>query len=82
MKEIHLSVNKNIASIGPGNTWFDVYSALEPEGLTVVGGRVAAIGVGGLTLGGKGPKSGLRTLTELSNRWNIILLRELRLGLR
>jgi FAD/FMN-containing dehydrogenase len=57
INEVSLSVNKDIASIGPGNTWFDVYSALEPEDLTVIGGRVAAIGVGGLTLGGKAPKS-------------------------
>jgi FAD/FMN-containing dehydrogenase len=51
--DVVLSSEKNIASVGPGNTWFDVYKALEPENLTVIGGRVAAIGVGGLTLGGK-----------------------------
>ena len=38
--------------MGPGNTWYDVYSKLDPIGLSVIGGRVAAIGVGGLTLGG------------------------------
>lgn len=32
---------------------FDVYSRLDQYQLSVVGGRVAAIGVGGLTLGGK-----------------------------
>ncbi|KAK9427673.1 hypothetical protein V1505DRAFT_21194 [Lipomyces doorenjongii] len=52
LNSISLSENKSVASIGPGNTWFDVYSALEQEELTVIGGRVAAIGVGGLTLGG------------------------------
>ena len=57
IKEVTLSSDKNIASVGPGNTWFDVYKALEPESLTVIGGRVAAIGVGGLTLGGKEPES-------------------------
>lgn len=57
MNEVSLSLNKNTASISLGNTWFDVCSALEPEDLTVIGGRVAAIGVDGLTLGGKGPKS-------------------------
>lgn len=52
MKNIALSEDKSIAAIEPGNTWYDVYSALEPENLAVVGGRVSAIGVGGLTLGG------------------------------
>lgn len=52
LNEITLSSNRSIASIGPGNTWYDVYSGLEDYNLTVIGGRVAAIGVGGLTLGG------------------------------
>ncbi|ODQ70330.1 hypothetical protein LIPSTDRAFT_35416, partial [Lipomyces starkeyi NRRL Y-11557] len=52
LNAISLSENNSVASIGPGNTWFNVYSALEPEELTVIGGRVADIGVGGLTLGG------------------------------
>ncbi|KAI9762018.1 MAG: hypothetical protein M4579_000654 [Chaenotheca gracillima] len=38
--------------IAAGNTWGDVYSYLDPQGVAVVGGRVSAIGVGGLTLGG------------------------------
>ncbi|KAI2486872.1 FAD binding domain containing protein [Pyrenophora tritici-repentis] len=38
--------------IGAGNRWIDVYQALEKEGLAVVGGRNAAVGVSGLTLGG------------------------------
>jgi len=47
-------VNKNQTqtSLGPGNRWKDVYSHLDPLGLSVIGGRVADIGVGGLTLGG------------------------------
>jgi hypothetical protein len=52
MKAITLSPDKKVASIEPGNTWYDVYTDLEAQGLTVIGGRVAAIGVGGLTLGG------------------------------
>ncbi|KAJ4346461.1 uncharacterized protein N0V89_010390 [Didymosphaeria variabile] len=52
MKNIKLSEDKRIASIEPGNTWFDAYHALESDNLAVIGGRVAAIGVGGLTLGG------------------------------
>lgn len=39
-------------SVGPGNVWVQVYSALEPYGLAAIGGRVSTIGVGGLTTGG------------------------------
>ena len=38
--------------IGPGLIWDDVYAALEPHGVNVVGGRMSGIGVAGLTLGG------------------------------
>ncbi|OTA93645.1 hypothetical protein M434DRAFT_385437 [Hypoxylon sp. CO27-5] len=47
-----LSDDKKTANIGPGNRWQDVYEALVPQGLTVVGGRVGLVGVGGLVLGG------------------------------
>lgn len=49
---ITLNSDRSIASVGPGNTWTDVYSALAPYGLAVIGGRVSEIGVGGLTTGG------------------------------
>jgi hypothetical protein len=52
MKQIALSDDKKTVSVQPGNTWYGVYTALEPQNLSVVGGRVSAIGVGGLTLGG------------------------------
>ncbi|KAI7675103.1 hypothetical protein KC318_g1162 [Hortaea werneckii] len=52
MNEVKLSEDESVAKVGPGNTWYDVYTALEDRNLTVVGGRVADIGVGGLTLGG------------------------------
>ncbi|KAH7334932.1 hypothetical protein B0J17DRAFT_577084 [Rhizoctonia solani] len=35
-----------------GTVWDDVYAALEPHGVNVVGGRVTGVGVGGFTLGG------------------------------
>ena len=52
MKSVKLSEDKKIAAVQPGNTWFDVLTALSTTGVTVVGGRVGDIGVGGLTLGG------------------------------
>ncbi|KAG0695061.1 hypothetical protein DFH29DRAFT_814582 [Suillus ampliporus] len=39
-------------TIGAGLIWDDVYAALEPYGVNVVGGRVSGVGVAGFTLGG------------------------------
>lgn len=52
MKQISISADGTQTSYGAGNRWIDVYSEIEKQGLAVVGGRVADIGVGGLTLGG------------------------------
>lgn len=52
LKEVDISPSGDIVLIGTGNTWYDVYTALEPLNRTVVGGRVASVGVGGLVLGG------------------------------
>lgn len=38
--------------IGAGLTWDQVYAALEPTGVNVIGGRIPGVGVAGLTLGG------------------------------
>ncbi|KAJ7107008.1 FAD-binding domain-containing protein [Mycena epipterygia] len=40
------------ATIGTGLIWDDVYEALAPHGVNVVGGRVTGVGVAGFTLGG------------------------------
>lgn len=37
---------------GPGNDWQDVQEALQPAGVTVVGGRIGEVGVGGYIVGG------------------------------
>lgn len=52
LNEITTTSNGTLTRVGAGNHWYDVYSKLDPQGLSVVGGRVAAIGIGGLTLGG------------------------------
>jgi FAD/FMN-containing dehydrogenase len=52
LNKIEVSKDRKSATYGAGLRWADVYSALEKEGLMVVGGRVADVGVGGLTLGG------------------------------
>ncbi|POS71935.1 oxidoreductase [Diaporthe helianthi] len=48
---IQLSSDKAQVEVGVGATWGDVYSALDPLGLSVNGGRASTPGVGGLTLG-------------------------------
>jgi hypothetical protein len=52
LREVTLSADKQSARVGAGNRWSDVYSRLDPYNVTVVGGRVASVGVGGLLLGG------------------------------
>ncbi|KAL9109064.1 MAG: hypothetical protein Q9227_006304 [Pyrenula ochraceoflavens] len=62
LNAIELSSDRSSVSVGTGATWDAVYSKLEPLGLSVAGGRVAGVGVGGLTLGGGisyfGPREG------------------------
>ena len=52
LKGISLSKDKKIASIEPGNTWGPVFEELSKSDVTVIGGRLSNIGVGGLTTGG------------------------------
>ncbi|KAL5321334.1 hypothetical protein ACEPPN_012149 [Leptodophora sp. 'Broadleaf-Isolate-01'] len=52
LNHIEVSPDRSTVSVGPGRRWFDVYSALEPLSLVVVGGRDADVGVGGFLLGG------------------------------
>ncbi|CAG8983251.1 hypothetical protein HYALB_00002687 [Hymenoscyphus albidus] len=49
---VSLSSDRTVTQVGPGNTWHDVYRQLDPLGVSVVGGREAGVGVGGLLLGG------------------------------
>lgn len=46
------SADKTSAIVGPGNRWSRVYTTLQESDIAVIGGRVASVGVGGLTLGG------------------------------
>ncbi|KAI1850162.1 hypothetical protein JX266_004541 [Neoarthrinium moseri] len=62
LNSIKLHPDKSIVSLGVGATWDAVYAELDPLGLSVTGGRIAGVGVGGLTLGGGisyfGPRHG------------------------
>jgi len=50
--EIKVDSTCGTVEVGAGLTWDQVYAALEPTGLNVVGGRMPGIGVAGLILGG------------------------------
>ncbi|KAK5989784.1 FAD-dependent monooxygenase sdcF [Cladobotryum mycophilum] len=52
MKDVTLSNDKKIARLGPGGIFSDIYPKLVPQNLTVMGGRVPGIGVGGFVTGG------------------------------
>jgi hypothetical protein len=49
---IALSDDHKTAHIQPGNTWNRIYTELQQYDLAAIGGRVAPIGIGGLTTGG------------------------------
>ena len=51
--EVTPSEDGSSVVIGAGSKWMDVSKVLDEKGLAVVGGRNSAVGVGGLTLGGK-----------------------------
>lgn len=53
LTDLTLSKDGKTADIGLGLRWLDVYKGLEEQyGVTVTGGRVPTVGVGGLLLGG------------------------------
>jgi FAD/FMN-containing dehydrogenase len=52
MDEITVNSDSQAVSVGAGGRWIQVTEALDPLGLSVVGGRVADVGVAGLLLGG------------------------------
>ncbi|KAF8461972.1 hypothetical protein BDZ91DRAFT_699149 [Kalaharituber pfeilii] len=49
---LSLSADKTSVFVGPGLRWGQVYTFLQSEGLYVLGGRLAHVGVPGLLLGG------------------------------
>ncbi|KAK8030083.1 oxidoreductase FAD-binding protein [Apiospora rasikravindrae] len=52
LNTVDLAQDGTSVRVGTGATWDTVYQKLDPLGRTVAGGRVAGVGVGGLTLGG------------------------------
>ena len=52
LNEVTVSRDQKSVYIGAGAKWGDVYQTLDALELSVIGGRAASVGVGGLTLGG------------------------------
>lgn len=63
LKSVALAPERDVVSVGPGAMWGEVYDMLEKDELTVVGGRVSEVGVGGLLLG--------CGMSHFSNRWGM-----------
>ncbi|KAK3935413.1 bifunctional solanapyrone synthase [Diplogelasinospora grovesii] len=52
LDQITVSSDNTTVSVGPGQRWGNVLAALDPYGVSVIGGRTPTVGVGGLVLGG------------------------------
>ncbi|KAL4769847.1 FAD-binding domain-containing protein [Aspergillus nidulans var. acristatus] len=52
LSSLSISADRKTASVGGGALFSDLYPELETQNLTVMGGRVPGIGVGGFTTGG------------------------------
>ncbi|MCJ1250543.1 hypothetical protein MMC30_007771 [Trapelia coarctata] len=52
LNDVAVNKARNVAFVGAGARWLNVYSRLDSLGLSVVGGRDSDVGVAGLTLGG------------------------------
>ena len=52
LASVKVNKDRTVASVDAGASWLDVYLYLDGLGVAVAGGRNAAVGVGGLTLGG------------------------------
>ncbi|KAH7413376.1 FAD binding domain-containing protein [Cadophora sp. MPI-SDFR-AT-0126] len=52
LNEVTYDPISSTVKVGPGNRWSAVAKALEPYNVTVVGGRIGHVGVGGYLVGG------------------------------
>lgn len=50
---IDFSTSDQTVKLGSGSTWKDVNAALTPYNVSVVGGRINEVGVGGFLTGGR-----------------------------
>ncbi|KAF3934473.1 hypothetical protein ABW19_dt0202809 [Dactylella cylindrospora] len=52
LNQVNYDASSGVVDVGTGNRWKKVYETLDAEGITVMGGRSADVGVGGFLLGG------------------------------
>lgn len=52
LNEVTFDSSSMTVRVGPGNDWEDVHKVLNDVGVTVVGGRIGEVGVGGYIVGG------------------------------
>ncbi|QSZ29963.1 hypothetical protein DSL72_004481 [Monilinia vaccinii-corymbosi] len=52
LRKIDVTKDKSVVSVGPAASWGEVYSKLDKLQISVPGGRIDTVGVGGLTIGG------------------------------
>ena len=83
---VDVVASQSTASVGSGAIWSDVYNKVVPLNLTVVGARVADLGVGGLITGGEFQLSDIETiksqLLTFSFRRDLLLLTATRISMR
>lgn len=53
LNSFKLSEDRKTASVGGGSIWSNIYPNLVPHNLTVSGGRIPGVGVGGFVTGGE-----------------------------
>ena len=83
MNSVVLSKDQKVASIGGAAVWSDVYPQLVPHNLTVMGGRVPGIAIGGFSTGGKYSNTDILVMEcSLGSRRHKLSVPETRLGLR
>lgn len=54
INSVSVNADQSLTSVGGGARWVDIYSKLDPLGLSVSGGRSDLVGVAGLSTGGMG----------------------------
>lgn len=75
MPSAGLSEDMKTMTVSPARKWDDLYDELGPYNKTVIGGRVAGVGVGGLITGCKLSEARVCHTADFS-RWNLLSQRE------
>lgn len=65
MNEVIYNRPSQTVRFGPGQSWENITDALKPYGVTVVGGRIGNVGVGGYMLGGEQKTKILSTFKKM-----------------